>query len=181
MKNYFRSLKKKMVVKKYVERCVNGIQFLMRNGDDVNVLGMLEDIIGQNITQEFKAKILKYLNKKDVNGFSSIMYAAVREDLDMAVLAINSSVDINKQDVAGYTALMYACRFNRGADLVKMLLDNNADIHITTANGKTALDYARYNKNLDIISLLSPKGKEPALEPELKHEKSNNTDGCNIM
>ena len=94
------------------------------------------------------------MDAKDVNGFSSLMFAATNEDLDMAILSIKKGIDVNRKDNDGYTALLYACRFNSSAGLVKMLLDNNADIYIATPDGKTALDFARYNKNLSIINVL---------------------------
>ena len=48
----------------------------------------------------------------------------------------------------GMTPLMYACQYNSSTNVIKLLLDNGARTGITDADGKTAFDYAKTNKNL---------------------------------
>ena len=170
MDKYFRNLKRKIALKNYVNKYVEGVQFLMKNGDGVNLKAISAKIITKNESQEFKVKIARYLDAKDVNGFSSLMFAATNEDLDIAILSIKEKMDINRKDCNGYTALMYACRFNSGAGLVKMLLDNNADVNITTQDGKTAMDFAKYNNNVDIINLLYGKDEGTYVESQFNNK-----------
>ena len=51
------------------------------------------------------------------------------------------------------TALMYAC-FNGMKESVKALLDANADVLYTTANGSTALGVAIHYKHPAVIDML---------------------------
>ena len=61
-------------------------------------------------------------------------------DLVVKVL-LEWRMDINATDNLGNTALHYAARFNR-ANIVQLLLDNNAHIDRKNADGETALDIA---------------------------------------
>ena len=57
------------------------------------------------------------------------MFGVAKEDIKLVREELKNC-DINKQDSKGYTALMYACRFNKKVDIVKLLLNKNADFNI---------------------------------------------------
>ena len=68
-------------------------------------------------------------------------------------------IDINGVDDGGFTALHYAC--NKGArEIVKMLLDYDADVTKANNKGATPLHYAVRTGNKDIIKMLLDKGAD---------------------
>lgn len=68
-------------------------------------------------------------------------------------------IDINGVDDGGFTALHYAC--NKGArEIVKMLLDYDADVNCRDMWGKSALHYASNHNNSTIIELLLNAGAQ---------------------
>ncbi|MDD5169705.1 MAG: ankyrin repeat domain-containing protein [Syntrophales bacterium] len=71
-------------------------------------------------------------------------------------LLIEKGDNINAQDrYYGYTPLINAS-YNNSPQMAKKLLASGADVNVRSKEGKTALDYARYYKNTDIISILNP-------------------------
>ena len=71
----------------------------------------------------------------------------------IAIALIKKGVDVNARGVKGRTPLMAAAAFNK-IELIKVLLDNNADSKITDEDGTTALQVAINKGNQEIISLL---------------------------
>ena len=59
----------------------------------------------------------------------------------------NMSIPINRI-YRGKTALMHACQYATSTEIIKLLLDYGAKSSIRDADGKTAFDYAKENKNL---------------------------------
>ncbi|MCB6088565.1 ankyrin repeat domain-containing protein [Flavobacterium psychrophilum] len=52
--------------------------------------------------------------------------------------------------------LIYACFFNK-TEIAKLLLKAETNINHKDNDGKTALDYATFNKNTELIILLTNK------------------------
>ena len=52
---------------------------------------------------------------------------------------IKTGADINAKDLTGMNALHYACYFGRNK-VVKLLLDNGAEVNEVNRDGKTSLD-----------------------------------------
>lgn len=137
------------------------------------------DYIDLNITDETKfsfppithavqagdAEIVQLLldNGADVNAPSinsknplntPIMVACWHGDLELVKLLCENGACLNQQDGGnGFTPLIKAV-FSKKSDIVKYLLDKNADKQIMSHERKTALDYA-YEKRLSkIIEIL---------------------------
>lgn len=66
---------------------------------------------------------------------------------------INIKTLINAVDKENNTALILASKFGYD-EIVKILIENGADINIKNNDGKTALDYAEENDYKNIIELL---------------------------
>jgi hypothetical protein len=103
------------------------------------------------------------VNVPGPNGGTLLLAAsACSDEMNPVVkLIIEKGENINAQDIYyGYTPLISAS-YNNSPEIVKSLLKSGADVNITSKEGKTALDYAKYYNNADIIALLSP--GDPAL------------------
>lgn len=72
--------------------------------------------------------------------------------------ALQNGANINAQDSIGSTALHYAVILLNGFEIVKYLIENNADPNIKDYDGNTPLKFAiRWNKPEIIKILLSSK------------------------
>ena len=71
---------------------------------------------------------------------------------------LSQGADINSQDEEpGWTALMHSVKAGR-LRLVRMLLEQKADVNITDPSGFTALSVAAYHGHQNIVSLLLSHG-----------------------
>ncbi len=106
----------------------------------------------------------------DVNTFDSLLgtpiVAAADSGNHKAVeLLVSKGANVNATDNDGQTALMKAARSGNG-DTVRLLISKGADVNSTCyplINGKrtskfTALTFAKWKKNEDIIKLLTDAG-----------------------
>ena len=83
--------------------------------------------------------------------------------------------NINKIDSDGYTLLHHACE-NQHNDIVKLLLDNDADPNIGDKSfNLTPLHWATEYEDEDMIKLLIYSGANPEL-PDIHGDKPNNND-----
>ncbi len=80
---------------------------------------------------------------------------ACREgNIDLIDDFLEEGISPNTMDKDGKTALMLACISTHSDYIVKMLLENGANIYAQDTNGKTALDYAIAHKNEDAEILI---------------------------
>jgi ankyrin repeat protein len=96
--------------------------------------------------------------KKGLNGkiweTGGILKKEVREKLlEIAKLLLEKGAKINQQNNAWITPLISACS-KRRYDVVKFLLDNNADPNIRDENGRTAICYAIQNQDFETTEIL---------------------------
>ena len=74
------------------------------------------------------------VNMSNIDGINAVMCATVYHQLEAIKLLAEHGADLNAQTKGGYTPLMNASRgdhANKQKDVVKLLLDLNADLHIT--------------------------------------------------
>ncbi|KAA1258748.1 Ankyrin repeats (3 copies) [Rubripirellula obstinata] len=87
-------------------------------------------------------------------------YAAHDGNLDLVRSAIQSGTDVNVADpTAGYTALLMAA-YNGHANVVKFLLENDADVDARDREGKTPLMHACTNSSVETVRLLIDGGAD---------------------
>ncbi|WP_196885133.1 ankyrin repeat domain-containing protein [Aureivirga sp. CE67] len=80
------------------------------------------------------------LNNEGDLGYTPIETAAREGKLEAVQLLIDHGAEIDKGNTINTNALLAAC-IGRFDEVVKLLLDNGADIHHKDNNGQTALDY----------------------------------------
>jgi hypothetical protein len=72
---------------------------------------------------------------------------------------------VNAKDLNGYTPLIFAA-IDGNASIVKLLIDNGADVYAKDNNAQTPLQYAIHYRNIDTVALLRMKGVKDAPEKE---------------
>jgi hypothetical protein len=86
-----------------------------------------------------------------------------KQRFDLARQFIEAKVDVNyryplsRNYADGMTPLLYASKWGN-PEMVKLLVENGADINIKAANGDTALSIARRNRNEEISKYLTEHG-----------------------
>lgn len=118
----------------------------------ISHLGLVKQMImnGANVNEP---------SQSDKNPYNTpLMIASYDGKLDFVKLLVEHGACINQQDKGnGFTALIKAA-FQNHADIVKFLLDNNADATICSFEKKKAIDYAREkndeNRYRTVIDLL---------------------------
>ncbi|OGI07307.1 MAG: hypothetical protein A2Y40_03310 [Candidatus Margulisbacteria bacterium GWF2_35_9] len=106
---------------------------------------------------------VNYIGSFD-NGKTPLMFAAKRGHDDIAKMLIDHGASTKSKNKDGFTVLMAACgdsdfSANSGSLwLLKKCIDDGANINESTQHGYTAIYYAAFNGNQDIIDILLEKG-----------------------
>jgi hypothetical protein len=114
-----------------------------------------------------ESRLLEYLlangfdvNGRDQNGQSALGAAAVegKTEIGQMLLARGARVD-NRTNSLAETPLTQAAQMNR-MKMVKLLLENGADLNERDGTGRTALDWAQKNSNSEMIAFLQGRTKK---------------------
>jgi uncharacterized protein len=93
-------------------------------------------------------------NQMDVYSWTPLMRAVYEERLPIAKLLVdNDATEVNRRGENGVTALHLAVMTGE-ADAVKLLLARGAHPDIEDDMGRTAMDFARQNNNLDLLRIM---------------------------
>ncbi len=93
------------------------------------------------------------VDTRDHYGKTTLMWAVVNENFEMAKFLISKGADVNAGDVEGTTVLIWAV-VTGNAEIVKLLLEKGADINKADIYGKTALTTSQSRHNRKIYELL---------------------------
>lgn len=97
-------------------------------------------------------------------GLTALMEAA-RSGLTATMQAhLDADASIDQQDADGFTALHFAS-YNNHPSAVMLLLAHNADPSIKQAFGDTALDIAKEEGHVEVITILASPAKVSLLNP----------------
>jgi len=108
-------------------------------------------------------------NEKDTNGSSVLMDICHFPDLPVARFLLRRGATVNgPRSPKGRTPLMVACAYWCGLDMVKLLVENGADINASSQDNTTALMLAATSEKLDVVNYL--------LEHGANVDKKNNAD-----
>ena len=100
------------------------------------------------------------VNAQDNGSWTALMHACQKANFKPGELLNDDEIDIGikTQDNNRLTALMYAIYdYKTDLNIIKYLIEKNADINIIDDYGNTALAYAIDKKNKEIIDLLIEK------------------------
>ena len=81
-------------------------------------------------------------------GLSITMLASCNPNPGVLLTLLKYKNEINAVTDKGKTALMYACENNQNANVIKMLIDNGADLNAKDSGGKTVREYMSTNTSL---------------------------------
>lgn len=129
-------------------------------------------------SEEWLAEVgVDAINAQNNLGDTPLHMAAARGDLEFALLLLERGADPNIQNKRGETALHHAIlkiinlprvrggevtgassSYDPALEIVKTLLDYEADPNIQNKRGETSLHYAGWKKNITVIRLLMEKG-----------------------
>jgi len=94
----------------------------------------------------------------DMSKTSSFLNAAYAGQVDVVQTMLKAGENVDAQDPKfNSTALILAAQQGH-VDIVRLLLDNHADINAMTKHGQTALSQAAYNGHMDVVKLLIEHG-----------------------
>ncbi len=92
------------------------------------------------------------VNAKNPAGFTPLILAGYRNQMEAVKFLIIHKVDVNADSPEG-TALLAAC-YKGNLSFAELLIANGARIDATNIHGTTALMYAAMSGNADLVKLL---------------------------
>ncbi len=108
--------------------------------------GLIADINHQNVIgySALHCATATFLGPHYDTEDTSIIRALLDINVDPSIQAHTDDTELVNRDIAGNTALMFAIK-GKNIELVELLYKNTRpqDLHIQSASGKTAIDYAR--------------------------------------
>ena len=110
--------------------------------------------------------LLEFGAKVDLqfNGETASLIATINGHAELLKLLLEKSANVDFT-YNGYSLLMLACAYRLNT-VIKVLLDHDADTYLRNNKGQTALEIAKENNHVDIISLFADL-KEKAAYPGL--------------
>ncbi len=127
----------------------------VREGDEEKVRQAL--LKGENPNQSDILKAGAAADATDREGYTSLLRAAERGDVDMVEILLRKNAKPGVQNRQGVTPLIVASRLGF-AEVVKALLDKKADPNTADFTGRTALSYARQSGRPTIEAMLRRAG-----------------------
>ena len=96
---------------------------------------------------------LENCDHKNVDWMRVLQHSVSNDRIEIVKLLLDQGYCTINDISVGMTALMFAAR-DSTPEMVQFLLDYGADPSITSADGKTAHDYAVQSNNKDVITIL---------------------------
>ena len=107
------------------------------------------------------------INNLSKEGYSALTLACYYSNNDVATYLIEHVKDVNSK--SGYGTPLMAATVKKNSNLVKLLLENNANPNLTDQNNSTALHFSVIFNQQEIIELLI---KHKA-DPNIKDNRGN--------
>lgn len=81
----------------------------------------------------------------------TLCHLAVINSIPMTKYVLSLGLDINSMDIEGLSPLHYVVGYNENTEIVSLLIQSGADIHITTMNGVNLLHSAAMNNAVAMV------------------------------
>lgn len=99
------------------------------------------------------------VNEKDIYGFTPLIEATLKEDIEIAKILLKNGARIDQEDISGQTALQWAV--NRCQPLFcELFLNHNADPNHYSADGQPILVNPLLREQQDLVQVLMSKGAD---------------------
>lgn len=115
----------------------------------LGVLGFSSSYANVNVDAPRNHTIVTPVN----DNISSLCKAAMQGDVDKVRSLIATGESVNEKSL-GMTPAMYAARYNK-AEVMKVLLLNQANLNIKSDQGYTVKEYAEMSKATDVLEVLN--------------------------
>ena len=161
----------------------DAIIWLLNNKANLNIkdqLGKTAFLIAAEKNLNFIAKLL--LEGSDINtqektrGWSALHFACDNKNVALVKLIMSKKIDIDAVSTDDHSTPLHLAVINNCLEVVKVLIDNNADTHIRTFNEETALCCAAKNGYKEIVALLLKKGAD--VNSSLERARVNHHEGA---
>ncbi len=140
------------------------VKLLFENGADINSKSQfgwsLMEFVTESGDKEFLQKIIDKSAKGKIKANAALCEAAKKGNLAMVKMLIEAGSGADDRDNWGSeTPLMKASYYGK-IEIVKFLLENNADIKATDYRGNTPLLHAAWSGHLDVVKELIANGAD---------------------
>lgn len=113
------------------------------------------------------------INKRTKSGYSSLELAVRHENIEIAEFLIKNGIDVNTvEEDFGHSPLYKAAITNNDLHMVKLLVENGANINQKDKYGESILYEATAYENIEIVKFLVDNGVDVNIQ---------NNDGCTAL
>ncbi|WP_342273365.1 ankyrin repeat domain-containing protein [Spiroplasma endosymbiont of Acasis viretata] len=140
------------------------VKLLLENDADINIQNKygnntILDVLFKNnkieiIKEILIKKIINDYNEKKYIDILLIYFSKYNDILSFKWLNENFKIDSNIEDKETFCSPLYYAVNNNNIEIVKLLLENDADINEQDINGSTPLHWAIECNNIEIVKLL---------------------------
>lgn len=96
-----------------------------------------------------------FLDKKDFTGITALMLATFINNIELVKLLIEAKADINIKDSQGSTSVIIGSQNNSTQSVLYLIQQHETDLDYKDGNGKGIEDWAKINKNVEILRKVS--------------------------
>eukprot|EP00397_Hematodinium_sp_SG-2012_P021775 GEMP01022517.1.p1 GENE.GEMP01022517.1~~GEMP01022517.1.p1 ORF type:complete len:337 (+),score=80.86 GEMP01022517.1:215-1225(+) len=142
-----------------------------RTGEEIAgaaVLSLLRNLEGTGLDEdvEWPVRVLRQAGASmdvcDEHGWTALHFACNHGHAGLVQMLLGApTCEVNAVDERQFTPLHYAC-LSQCTEAVKTLVENKANVNACTADGKTALEFAKSGGQTDIVNILMKAHKEIA-------------------
>ncbi len=110
------------------------------------------------------------INEKDIYGFTPLIEATLKEDIEIAKLLLAHGAKVDQQDISGQTALQWAV--NKSAlDFCHLYLNAHANPNHYSADGQPLLVNPILREQKELLQLLGSEGADSKFAYDFIHAK----------
>lgn len=132
----------------------NGADVTLKNKDfDTVLIEVASNLyMEKDICKEVadKSKNADLINNQDMDGYSALIYASLKNKTEMAHQLVQFGADVNKISIDNMTALTGSVT-NNNTELSSYLMEHQAKVNVVDKTGDSLLHSTVYNGNIEIM------------------------------